>query len=97
MNKNRDENILERLNSQPKLRERMEALLNVVENTAGDCTKADDAEQHVTDELKKMGSDVLHCWAEKAALKAVEELRKREPRIQGNGKKNSTGTRHLEK
>ena len=49
----------------------MEALLNVVENTAGDCTKADDAEQHVADELKKMGNDVLYCWAEKA----VEELR----------------------
>ena len=58
-----------------------------MENTAGDCTKADDAEQHVIDELKKMGSDVLYCWAEKAALKAVEELRKQEPGIQGNGKK----------
>ena len=51
----------------------MEALLNVVENAAGNCTKADDAEQHVIDELRKMGNDALHCWADTAVDKAVDE------------------------
>lgn len=65
----------------------MEALLCVVENTAGDCTKADEAERHVIEELRKMGSDALHCWAEKAAKKTAEALREQQPGLHGDGKK----------
>jgi hypothetical protein len=69
------------------LRERVESLLNIVENTAGDCTRADDAEQYVIDELRKMGNESLHCWAEQASLKATEEVRGQNPALKGNGKK----------
>ena len=48
-----------RLNQHPHLRERMETLLNVVENVAGDCTKAEAAEQSVIEELHKLGNAVL--------------------------------------
>jgi len=65
----------------------MEALLNVVENAAGNCTKADDAEQYVIDELRKMGNDALHCWADMAVDKAVEQTREQQPELHGNGKK----------
>ena len=67
----------------------MEALLNVVENVAGDCTKADDAEQYVIEELRKMGNDVLHCWADTAVNKAAEQLREQQPELHGDGKKKS--------
>ncbi len=73
----------------------MEALLHVVENTAGDCTKADDAERHVIEELRKMGNDALYCWAEKAAQEAVEALRKQQSELHGDGKKNSVGIQPL--
>lgn len=82
-----DLDFINRLNQHPKLRDRMEALLNVVENTAGDCTKADAAEQYVIEELRKMGNDALHCWADSAVVVAVEELRQQQPGIHGNGKK----------
>ena len=62
MDTNKDQLFISRLNQHPKLHERIEALLHVVENTAGDFTKADDAERHVIEELRKMGSDALHCW-----------------------------------
>jgi hypothetical protein len=75
----------------------MEAVLNVVENAAGNCTKADDAEQYVIDELRKMGNDALHCWADTAVDKAVEQTREQQPELHGNGKKKSAGTRPLEK
>ena len=87
MNANNDQIFINRLNQHPKLRERMETLLNVVENTAGDCTKADDAEQYVIEELRKMGSDALHCWADNAANKATEQCREQRPDLHGNGKK----------
>ena len=62
MNQNNDQNFINRLKRHPKLRERMEVLLNVVENTAGDCTKADDAEHYAIEELRKMGNDALRCF-----------------------------------
>jgi len=68
-------------------------LLNVVENVAGDCTKADDAEQYVIEELRKMGNDALHCWADTAVNKAAEQLRQQQSELHGNGKKKSAGTR----
>lgn len=71
----------------------MAALLNVVENVAGDCTKADDAEQYVIEELRKMGNDALHCWADTAVNKAAEQLRQQQSELHGNGKKKSAGTR----
>ena len=47
MHSHRDELLLTRLNQYPHLRERLETLLNIVDNVAGDCTKADAAEQAV--------------------------------------------------
>lgn len=96
MDTNKDQLFISRLNQHPKLRERMESLLHVVENTAGDFTKADDAERHVIEELRKMGSDALHCWAEKAAQEATEALREQQPKLHGDGKKKFVGILPLE-
>lgn len=97
MIQNNDQNFINRLNQHPKLRERMEVLLNVVENTAGDCTKADDAEHYVIEELRKMGNDALHCWAENAVEKTSETVREQQPKPQSHGKKKSAGTQSSEK
>ena len=69
MSQHNDQIFLSRLNQHPQLRERVETLLNVVENTAGNCTTADDAEQYVIEELRKMGNDALHCWANAIKLR----------------------------
>ena len=61
MHSNKDQLFMTRLNQHPQLRERMETLLNVVENVVGDCTKADAAEQSVMEELRKMGNEALAC------------------------------------
>lgn len=86
MNKE-DVALIERLNHHPKLRNRMKELLDVVENTAGDCTKADDAEQYVIDELRKMGNDALSSWAEKAVDNAASGLSKNTEDLCKDGKK----------
>ncbi|KJV05495.1 hypothetical protein [Methylocucumis oryzae] len=44
MNSTKELLLIERLKRHPKLFNRMEALLDVVENVTGDCTKADAAE-----------------------------------------------------
>jgi hypothetical protein len=93
MHANKDELLITRLNHHPHLRERMETLLNVVENVAGDCTKADAAEQAVIEELRQMGNAALQGWAERAVQKATETVRHQQPALQGNGEKKSGGIR----
>ncbi len=60
----RDQVLLERLNRHPHLRARVDSLLAVVEDAAGDCAKADAAERRVIDELRQMGHEALTAWAE---------------------------------
>jgi len=74
----------------------MESLLNVVENVDGDCVRADDAEQHVIDELRQMGNDALHSWADKAVVKSSNELKEKETKLEKYCKKKSTGIPLLE-
>ncbi|MCP4015684.1 MAG: hypothetical protein GY735_06145 [Delftia sp.] len=55
-------NIEERLNRHPILKSRVGYLLNIVENSSEITEKADDAEFRVTDELRRMGNEILHDW-----------------------------------
>jgi hypothetical protein len=96
MSQSTDQIFVERLNQHPKLRERMESLLNVVENVAGDCTRADDAERYVIEELRKMGNDALHCWGDQAAINSTEQLKEQQTKLQSHGKKKFVGIPPLE-
>jgi hypothetical protein len=93
MHSHKDQLFMTRLNHHPQLRARMETLLNVVENLAGDCTKADAAEQSVIEELRNMGNEALQCWADHAVQTATATVRQQQPALQGNGKKKSGGRR----
>ena len=93
MPSNTDELFLTRLQQYPSLRERMETLLNIVDKVAGDCTKADAAEQAVLDEVRKLGNAALQSWAEQGVQRAVATVRTQQPALQGNGEKKSGGTR----
>ena len=91
MTQHSDQIFISRLNQHPQLRKRVETLLNVVENKAGDCTTADDAEQDVIEELRKMGNDALHCWADKACDKSSTHFHEQNPKYHYDGKKKSGG------
>ena len=59
------EDFLQRLQRHPELQAKFESLLNVIENAAGDATKADEAEQLVFEELRRMGQQAIQAWAER--------------------------------
>lgn len=86
----------ERLKDHPALKARFEMILGVVEDAAGDLQKADAAEERVTEELRKLGNEVLEGWALGQEVKQAEQVRQR-PGIYGKGKKNSTGTAGMER
>ena len=61
--------LAERLAENPKLRVRIEALLDVVENEEGAVVRADDAEERVDQQLRGLGQEVLQGWAEGQAAR----------------------------
>ena len=91
-----DRSLEERLSAHPQLLSRIEALLNVVENSAGDIEKADLAEQRVIEEVRQIGQQALSSWAEGQHQKQVSLLRQNYPNARKHLKKNSTGTVALE-
>ena len=81
----------ERLQDHPELRAKMERLLAVVENAAGDVEKAAEAERRVTEELRQMGHEALHAWARRQAARKEKEVAE-QPGVQRKEKKTSIGT-----
>ena len=68
----RDRVLLERLNRHPPMRARVESLLAVVEDAAGDCGRADAAERRMIEELRQMGHEALTAWAERGVEKQTQ-------------------------
>jgi hypothetical protein len=81
-----------RLRAHPALRAKVESLLAIVENAAGDVEKAAEAETRVTEELRQMGNEVLHAWARGQAERKGEAVAQ-QPGVRRKEKKTSIGTR----
>ena len=86
---------LDRIKRYPKLKGRMESILNLVENKEGDLIKANDAEKRARDELRKLGNEVWHDWALNRIAPSTEALRVKETNLESNGKTNGSGIQHL--
>src|SRR6266576_5861650 len=86
-----DEDMVRRLNEQPELRERVTALLLAVQDEGGDLKRADDAEQRLTQELRRMGQEAMQAWAQQQVKSTERELRAG-GRAHREGKKNSRAT-----
>ena len=93
MNKNQidDEALLNRLNKHPVLRERIASLLDVVDDAGDDLKLADDAEDRVVEEVRRMGQEALQAWAA-AQIEQTEADVRLSGRAYRDGKKNSAGT-----
>jgi hypothetical protein len=86
----------ERLEAYPHLKQRIEALLNVVENAAQDWERADKALTRqsfiVIEELRQIGQQALQAWAQTQQQQQSVQLRYHQPAVRQHRKKNSTGT-----
>lgn len=84
----RTENTLAtRLEKHPALKARFEAILDLAENTHGDLISADEAEQRAIEQVRRLGNEILHDWAEQRVIAAADELKEKNPAVVGNGQK----------
>jgi hypothetical protein len=86
------EGLESRLNRHPHLRARIEGLLDIIDNAGDGVEKASAAEQRVMEELRNMGNEALHCWAENQERKKAHQLEQSDTEVNKKVKKNSTGT-----
>jgi len=64
----------ERLKKHPKLKARFESILDIAENTDGDCIKANDAEERVIEEMRRLGQETLQDWADERNSKETQRV-----------------------
>ena len=90
-----DKELLNRLNSRPDLKERVKSILSIAGDDGEGIIKADEAEERVIEEMRRLGGEVLTEWAETRIEKSDAYLPAAGD-VDRSGKKKSAGTRHSE-
>ena len=75
----------------PRIRERIISLLAVVQPKEGEFRRADDAEERLIEELRRMGQEAMQAWTMGQVEQTEQEVR-RTGQAHREGKKNSAGT-----
>lgn len=91
---NEKTNIEERLNKHPELMVQVLALLELSE---GGIQRADEVEERTITSVQKIGQQVIQNWADHQQVIETQRIQLSDNDYEMKGKKNSTGTRPLEK
>lgn len=92
-----DLKLLEKLNSNPTLKKRVEEILNIAHNSSGKLITADEAEEKTIEEVRKLGREVLKEWAVTQHAQAIKMTKEENPKAKKHIKKNFIGNQHLDK
>jgi hypothetical protein len=87
---------LDRIEKHPRLKKRFNEILNIAENTSGELITADEAEMKAIEEVRKLGQDIMHEWADNQHNKQIETFESQN-NTRRHTKKNSIGKQHLDK
>jgi len=82
-----DEEITRKLHAHPQIRERIVSILSVVEADAAGLRRADDAEERLVEEVRRMGQEAMQAWALRQIEQTEQEVR-HTGRAHREGKKN---------
>jgi predicted phage gp36 major capsid-like protein len=93
--KERDRKLLERLNKFPEIREDVEDLCRIAEaEEANVPRRADDAEEAIVEDVRKLGTKIMQRWAE-GREKVESAAAFLSGDVKKHGKKKLNGTRRL--
>ena len=59
-----DKELLNQLNRRPTLKNRVKSILSIASDDGDGIVRADEAENRVIEEIRRMGNEVLAGWAE---------------------------------
>jgi hypothetical protein len=77
----------ERLKAHPILQGRIEAILDIVEDSAGEVERADEAERRMIEEVRQLGNEARHGWGERKVGEQEGRMIGQGEGVKRNGKK----------
>jgi hypothetical protein len=80
-------NLIRRLRQQPKVRERVERILEIANSSEGPLKTADQIEELLLEEMRRLGNDTMTEWATQAEKRVGQELQQQDPTVLKRKKK----------
>jgi hypothetical protein len=79
--------LIEQLRQQPEMMERLQSILELTHSTEGPLKTADQVEELLIKELRRLGNTTLCQWATQAEARVSNELKAQDPTIRSRKKK----------
>lgn len=79
--------LIRRLRKQPKMMERVQRILELANSSEGPLKTADEIEELLLEEMRRLGNDTMTEWATGAEKRVGEELQKQDPSVLKRKKK----------
>lgn len=79
--------LIQQLRQQPALLVRVQSILEIVRNAEGPLKTADEVEELLIEELRRLGNLTLRQWASQAEERVSRELRSQDPTVRSRKKK----------
>lgn len=77
----REQRLIEKLRKRPRLMERLETIMAMSEADGEKLLTADEVEERLVEEIRRLGSEVMGQWAENAETRVGQELEQRQPGV----------------
>lgn len=79
--------LIQQLRQHPALLVRVQSILEIVRNAEGPLKTADEVEELLIEELRRLGHLTLRQWASQAEERVSRELRSQDPTVRSRKKK----------
>lgn len=82
-----ERNLIRRLRKQPKMMDGVQRILEIANSSEGPLKTADEIEELLLEEMRRLGNDTMTEWASAAEKRVGEELQKQDPSVLKRKKK----------
>jgi len=82
-----DTQLIEQLREHPEIRERVRSILEIARNAEGPLKSADEVEELLIEEMRRLGGETLRLWARQAEERVSKELKTEDPTVLSRKKK----------
>lgn len=79
--------LLERLRQHPEMMARVQRILDIAYNTEGPLKSADQVEELLIQEMRRLGNTSMHQWATQAEQRVSRELKAQDGTVRSRKKK----------
>jgi hypothetical protein len=79
--------LIERLRQQPEIMARVQSILEIANHQEGPLKTADEVEELLIEEMRRLGGATLQRWASQAEERLSTELKSQDPTVRSRKKK----------